>query len=351
MNSVVIIPTLNPDEKLITLVEKLQKMDFPIVIVNDGSKQACSDIFETLKSRFQCSICNHPQNMGKGIALKTGIGYASRNYPDCCGYITADDDGQHTPDDILKVANALKENPEHLVLGVRDFTNKNVPFKSKWGNRITSLAFLLSTRQQCPDTQTGLRGIPKSFTETCLAIPGNRYEYEMNFLLEMARKRIPFVEVPIATIYLNDNQASHFHAIKDSVRIYLNILKFSLSSLISAIIDLSLFTLFINFMFSSGSIGILAATVTARLLSGCVNYMINKHWVFQSKNNNRREALLYAFLFCSQMLLSWFFVSSLSSLSVNLTIIKIFVDTCLFFISYQIQKNVIFHQKEKEYNL
>ncbi|MGV8905102.1 MAG: glycosyltransferase [Acetobacterium sp.] len=347
MNPIVIIPALNPDIKLINLVEKLKKMDFHIVIINDGSKEACKDIFETLKDTFKCSICNHEKNMGKGIALKTGIGFAAKTYPDCCGYVTADADGQHTPEDILKVAQALKENPNSLVLGTRNFTNKDVPFKSRWGNRITSLVFSLSTRQRCHDTQTGLRGIPKKITETCLTISGNRFEYEMNMLLEIAKKRIPIVEVPIATIYLNDNQSSHFHAVKDSMRIYLNILKFSLSSFIAAIIDNSLFTLLMSLAFSANSTGILAATVLARLMSGCVNFMINKHWVFQSKNSQSRVAIQYAILFFSQMILSWFFVSSLSSLPLHLTLIKIMVDSGLFMLSYYIQKNIIFHNKEK----
>ena len=195
--------------------------------------------------------------MGKGVALKTGISFAAKTYPDCCGYITAEADRQHTPKDILKVAQALEQNQGSLVLGTRDFTDKNIPFKSKWGNRITSLVFSLSTRQRCQDTQTGLRGIPKKFTETCLAIPGNRFEYEMNMLLEFARNRISIVEIPIETIYLNDNQSSHFHALKDSVRIYLNIIKFSLSFFVSAIIDNTLFTVLMSLAFSANSAGIL----------------------------------------------------------------------------------------------
>ena len=173
----------------------------------------------------------------------------------------------------------------------------------------------------------------------------------MNMLLEMARNQIPFVYVPIETIYLEDNQSSHFHAVKDSLCIYLNILKFSLSSLASALIDLSLFTVFINYLFGAGSVGILAATVMARVMSGCVNYMINKHWVFQSKSNNTSEALQYLTLFCSQMMLSWVLVTSLSNFSVHLTVIKVLVDSTLFLISYQIQKNFIFHKKKKGCNI
>lgn len=351
MKPIVIIPALNPDQELITLVEKLKEMELQTVIINDGSAQGCEIFFEILKSKLQCVVCDHIENLGKGAALKTGIEYAAKNYPDACGYVTADADGQHTPEDILNVANVLENNPDRLIMGTRDFSKKKIPVKSRWGNRITSLAYLLSTGQRCPDTQTGLRGIPKKFTEICLSISGCRYEYEMNVLLEIGKSGIPFVEVPIDTIYLNDNKASHFHAIKDSVRIYLNILKFSLSSFISAIIDNSLFTLLMSVAFTTTSLGILEATIISRVMSGCVNFIINKHWVFQNKNSESKAAVQYAILFLSQMILSWFFVSSLSSLPIHLTIIKIVVDTGLFFLSYTIQKNVIFHEKRKGYRL
>ena len=347
MKPVIIVPTLNPDEKLIDLVRKLKKRNLPIVIINDGSKKKCTDIFETLKLKFGCDIFTHTKNIGKGAAIKSGIKYVSQRYPESCGYVTADADGQHSAEDILKVAEALEKNSHSLILGSRNFGEKNVPFKSRWGNRITSFVFLISTSNKCPDTQTGLRGIPKEFTQICLCIPGERFEYEMNMLLEFARRKISTVHVPIATIYLEDNKSSHFNVVRDSVLIYLNILKYSISSLGSAIIDLIAFTILINLIFGKASAGILAATVVARFMSGSVNFMVNKHWVFKSGNGNCVEMIKYLTLFFSQMMLSFILVTSLSNLSLNLTIIKILVDSTLFLISYQIQKRYIFNKKER----
>jgi glycosyltransferase involved in cell wall biosynthesis len=351
MKPIVIIPALNPDEKLVTLVEQLKQNDLTTIIVNDGSTHGYEIIFDILREKLDCVVCVHTKNMGKGVALKTGIAYAANVYPEAPGYVTADADGQHSPEDILKVAAILEKNPGRFILGIRAFNNDKTPFKSKWGNRITSLAYLLTTGERCPDTQTGLRGIPMSWTKAVLEIPGDRYEYEMNVLLEAGKSRIPFVEIPIETIYLNKNKASHFHAIKDSARIYLNILKFSLSSFVSAIVDNSVFTLLMQIAFGATSMGILEATIIARVMSGGVNYILNKHWVFQNKDREGKAALQYAILFISQMLLSWFFVSSLSSLPIHLTLLKICVDTGLFFGSYLIQKNLIFGEQRKEYRL
>lgn len=231
MNPVIIIPTLNPDERLMKLVEKLRVSNIPIVIINDGSKEECNDIFEMLRLRFQCDIFSHSVNMGKGAAIKTGIRYVSQMYPHSCGVVTADGDGQHAAEDILKVAEVLDNNQRSLILGSRNFDAKGVPFKSRWGNRITSFVFKISTGKECPDTQTGLRGIPKEFKEICLSIPGDRFEYEMNMLLKFVKNNIPLMHVPIDTIYLENNKSSHFNPVKDSIRIYFDILKYSFSNI------------------------------------------------------------------------------------------------------------------------
>jgi len=346
MKPIVIIPAFNPDEKLITLVEKLTKMEFQIIVVNDGSGQECRRIFDTLKAKYHCDLCNHSENIGKGAALKTGIQYADINYPECNGYITADADGQHSPEDILRVANSLKLNPNGLILGTRDFSKDGVPLKSYLGNHITSTVYFLSTGKKCKDTQTGLRGIPRKFTDLCLSVSGDKYEYEMNLLLAMGHMGIPFIEVPIAVIYLEKNKSSHFNPVKDSVIIYLNILRYSFSSFFSAIIDISLFTVFVHLVFGAGHIGILEATAAARMVAGGVNFLLNKHWVFQSGKHNWEETFKYFTLFGFQILSSWLLVTSLKHLPVNITLIKILVDITLFFISFQIQKTFIFNKKK-----
>lgn len=347
MRPIVIIPALNPDEKLITLVENLKKLELQVVIVNDGSDPEHINIFETLKSNYACDVCHHRKNRGKGAALKTGIQYTALNYPESCGYVTADADGQHTADDIFEIAVYMEQHLNSLILGTRDFRQKGIPFKSYLGNHITSFVYFLSTGKRCDDTQTGLRGIPKKFKALCLSVPGDKYEYEMNMLLEMGRKKIPFICVPIDTIYLENNASSHFNPVKDSILIYFNILKYSLSSFFSAVADLTLFTVFANLIFGTGTVGILASTVMARLMSGTMNFTINKFWVFKSKRHSVNEAIGYFTLFGCQMMLSWILVSGLSSLPLNLTLIKTIVDTGLFFISYQIQKNFIFNEKEE----
>lgn len=347
MKPVIIIPSLNPDKKLIDLVEVLSVGENPIVIINDGSKIQCQNIFDQLESKYKCEIVTHEINKGKGAAIKSGISYAAIKYPHSLGYITADADGQHAAQDIFKVAHSLEKNNDKLIIGSRNFGGKNVPFKSRWGNRITSVVFLISTGIKCLDTQTGLRGIPASLKELCLSVQGDRFEYEMNMLLEFAKMKIQFVPVAIKTIYLEENKSSHFNAFSDSFRIYFNILKYSLSSLFSSVIDITAFTLFVALLFGKATSGLLAATIFARLISGSINFMLNKHLVFQSKEGHGMEVIKYLTLFVTQMLTSWALVSAISVISLNISLIKILVDSGLFIISYKIQKKYIFNTKRK----
>jgi glycosyltransferase involved in cell wall biosynthesis len=343
--AVILIPSLNPDHNLVDLAKRLKNEGSEVLVVNDGSEKGCLEIFRVLESELHCIVLSHLENLGKGAALKTGLQHIAENFPDACGVVTADADGQHRAEDILRIAEALEMCEKQLFLGSRDFTGKDIPFKSKWGNRITSTVYFMSIGKKCADTQTGLRGIPKELYEICITVSGDRYEYEMNLLLEMGKQGIPLVPVPISTIYIENNQASHFHPFLDSARIYFNIMKYSLSSLVSAATDLGLFTLFIHQLFSDSINGIFFATALARILSGTLNFMMNKHFVFQSDRRHGTEAWKYFTLFVCQMTLSWLLVSALSILPLHLTLIKILVDGSLFFASYQIQKKYIFKMK------
>ncbi|MGE4548330.1 MAG: glycosyltransferase [Intestinibacillus sp.] len=347
MKPVVIIPAYDPDETLIALAESLSRTDLPVLVIDDGSAARCRHIFDTLQNEALCVVIRHDRNRGKGAALRTGMRYAAAYYPGSPGYVTADADGQHAPKDILCVARALEQHPDSLILGTRDFRQKDVPFKSFWGNRITSAVYFLSTGRRCADTQTGLRGIPRRFYDLCQATPGERYEYEMNLLLAMGRERIPFITVPIATIYIEHNRASHFHPVRDSLRVYRSILKYSLSSLASAAADLSFFTLLVAAVGRS-AFGLMVATIAARLLSGALNFTLNKFWVFRSSRQPSAEAAKYGVLFGSQMLTSWLLVAALVNFTPHITLAKIFVDTSLFFISYQVQKHVVFNRRKEK---
>ena len=223
---VVVIPSLEPDEALIEYVDSLLSGYFKsIVVVDDGSSEKFQDIFSSLEEKEGVDVIHHEVNKGKGRALKTAYEYIRNNYQDVYGIITADSDGQHLAKDCYKLAVEMMKGKQGLYLGTRDFNSDNVPFKSRNGNKITSSIFKLFYGKWLDDTQTGLRGFLNEDLDLMIDIEGERYEYEMQVLIDCVRNKVEFIPVSIETVYIDNNSASHFNPFKDSFKIYKIIFK------------------------------------------------------------------------------------------------------------------------------
>ena len=217
----VLIPALNPCDRLIGVVGELLRCEAvaSIIVVNDGSDADCDPVFQAVAARPRVELLRHQENRGKGAALRTGIRrFLDREAADDI-LITADADGQHLPSDILAVAAMAQQQPASLVLGTRTLRG-DVPLRSRFGNELTRFIFRLFTRERLTDTQTGLRAVPRTLLQRLLAARADRYAFELEMLLLASRLGIPFVTVPIQTVYLEGNADSHFRPIADSARIY-----------------------------------------------------------------------------------------------------------------------------------
>ena len=340
LEMVIIIPAYQPEKKMIHLIQELQETGFKrILVVDDGSGSEYAEIFHEAEA-LGCMVVQYEINQGKGAAIKTALGEAAARWGKEQSYITADADGQHLPKDILRVAQALVQEPDALILGVRDFSGEDVPPRSKFGNRITSVFFRMISGVACPDTQTGLRGIPASLLELALSEEGERYEYEMNFLMDAVRKA-PMHMVSIETVYEEKNRTSHFRPVADSLRVYGRFVRFLLASLAGAGVDYLLFELFTLILIFAQTEKIILATVMARVGSGIVNFLLNRKFSFRSRMPVGGEIFRYMILFLGQMLVSAGLVSVLAYL-LPVLLAKVIVDTILFFISFRIQKNWVF---------
>ena len=174
----VVIPSYEPDERLITLLEDFRTQGIRnVIIVNDGSGEAYTEIFDRAQAILRDlggTFLVHEVNRGKGRALKTAFEWVLENAPEAPGVVTADSDGQHTVDCIRAVMQRLREQPKALVLGVRTFDGENVPWKSAFGNKLTMKVLSYVSGVRVSDTQTGLRGIPRAFMRDLLDVPGER---------------------------------------------------------------------------------------------------------------------------------------------------------------------------------
>jgi glycosyltransferase involved in cell wall biosynthesis len=219
-----VIPAYRPPSLLPALVRDVVALEQPpifqsIVIVDDGSEPRFARTFADAASQPRVTIVRREVNGGQGAALKTGIGHALAQFPDLAGVVTADADGQHAPEDIVKIARAFAAQPDALLLGVRAF-GASVPLRSRIGNVLTQHLVALMAGLRVADTQTGLRGWPRRGCERNLGNEANGFEYNLATLLAAAAAGDHIVEIPIRTIYEPGNPSSHFRPLHDSVRIY-----------------------------------------------------------------------------------------------------------------------------------
>ena len=360
-NITVILPSLDPDEKLSAVIDGLLEVGFQdILLINDGSKPENLHYFtDAAAAHPEITLLHHAVNRGKGAALKTAINYFLVHRPEGVGVITVDGDGQHHKLDILACAEAMKESGE-LTLGVRDFDHPDVPFRSRFGNKTTCGIFKLFVGMSVSDTQTGLRAIPRKDLPTMLAIEGDRFEYETNMLLTLKQKSIPFREVKIRTVYIEENKSSHFRVIRDSWRIYKLILahffRYTLVSISSAVIDEGCYIAFTGLLRSilSGLALTASATAAARLVSSLFNFFMNKKVVFQSGVATGKALLRYYALalpmLAAQALLTHgaYALLGISEDATGLrAVIYAVVMTVLYLVSYMVQQRWVFQEKEE----
>lgn len=352
MDTTIIIPSLNPDSKLEKVVEGLVEAGYEdIIVVNDGSDAEHIKPFERLDKLKQCTILTHEVNKGKGRALKTAFSYILENRRDIAGVITVDGDNQHQVKDITACRDLMIKEKNSIILGCREFSGENVPARSRFGNNFTSFVFRTACGVNISDTQTGLRAIPFMYLNKMLEIEGERFEYETNMLLSLKKFDIPYKEQKIETVYIEENQTSHFNPIIDSIKIYKIILKFMFSSIASSVIDIAIFSILVWGIGNrlDNNTRVFIATASGRIISSIFNCIFNKKAVFKSNASFKKVIVRYYVVCIIQMSVSYLLVSGISwlfdaSAEFLLVMIKIVVDIVLFFISYRVQKAWVYKE-------
>lgn len=352
----IVIPAYQPDHRLLALLEELDRAGMgPVWLVDDGSGADCRELFaragELIRPRGG-EILTHPENRGKGAALKTAFTALLERYPEMTGVVTADCDGQHTPACIGKIRQALAQDPEALVLGVRRFRLEGVPWKSRVGNLLTEQFFAALTGVRVRDTQTGLRGIPRPFMARVTELKGDRFELEMEMLL-LAAEEGKILEIPIRTLYdSRENHQTHFRPWRDSLKIYRvlwdRFFRFLLSSLSAALLDLALFHLLCGALENRWPSAYPAlATLGARCFSLAWNGWVNYTLVFRSRESPPAAAGKYLLLALVQMGASAALVTALVRFWPGgpRVVFKAGVDTALFLVSYRVQQRLVFRKR------
>lgn len=368
----IVIPALEPGPGLTEqIVELHSRITAQIIVIDDGSGEAYRDIFDRISRIDRCVVLRHGKNRGKGQALKTGFRYIRQYAGTDCLVLCTDCDGQHLPEDGAKLLQAAEQNPGTLVLGIRDFSGEDVPWKSRFGNRISSFAFRLHGGGRLDDTQTGFRAFDGSLLDLMMQIPGDRFEYEMRMLLVCAERGIPVLTEKTETIYVNENEGTHFRPVRDSIQVmsvlFRGLGRFGTSSLLCALLDLILFGFFDGaFRYMEPFRRVAAATVTARIVSAGINFLLNRNWVFSRPapaslaedrewkerywlREEQTTVLRYISLCIGVTVSSALSVYAVSALAdVRPEAAKILCDGMLFILSYRIQKSWVFAYRRKD---
>ena len=397
---IALIPAYEPDRKMLGVIADLGKTGFDVVVVDDGSGPEYAELFEQAAERIPgksgrgVTLLIHDVNRGKGAALKTGLDFIN-NFMVIRGeetqnvIVAVDADGQHLAVDALRAAHTAQGNSGTLVLGSRILNKKaaassgvqsadhasggwdhiadhasgntqNVPLRSRFGNAVTRQVFRLATGVPVYDTQTGLRAFTADLIPSLLAVSGDRYEYELNVLMDFAGRGIPIREIEIETVYLEGNKSSHFDTVRDSYRIYKEIAKyaatggrnadgikstakqaakFSASSFASFLIDYAMYALLLMI-----GPGLVFANIGARLISSVANYTINRKLVFRSGKKVATSAVQY-FALAAFILAGNTFVlhTMVASLGINSMAAKVLTEVLFFMISWTVQRYVVFY--------
>lgn len=214
----VVIPAYNEEKHISGIIKETKKYVDCVVVVDDGSK----DRTASLARRSKAVVLTHLVNLGKGAALKTGCDYAVKSN---AGFIIAiDADAQHDPKEIPRFLKGLKNHD--IVLGSRR-PNRKMPFVLKFGNWFINktISFLYGVKIR--DSQCGYRAFTaKAYKK--LRWNASDYSMESEMIAKMGKHKLPYAEIPIATIYSDRYKGT---TVLDGIKIVFNLLVWKLNHL------------------------------------------------------------------------------------------------------------------------
>jgi glycosyltransferase involved in cell wall biosynthesis len=188
-----------------------------IVVVDDGSSDGTAHAAE----RAGAIVVRHPNNRGKGAALRTGFAKAAALGAEAA--VTVDADGQHLAEEAVRLADHPAPRSA-LVLGVRDLARDGAPAKNRMSNGISNFFLSLFTGMTLLDTQCGLRRYPLPETLS-LGARDDGYAFEAECVLRAARAGVVLEQVPVRVYYPPETlRVTHFDSVRDPARIVVRVL-------------------------------------------------------------------------------------------------------------------------------
>lgn len=326
-----VIPSYKPDEKLPQTVKGTLAACpdlHRLIVVDDGGGAEFTKVFDEVAALDErVEILHLAVNSGMGGAIKAGLQYGLYRYPEAAGVVAFDADGQHHPEDIEHVIAVFKQDPSKFVIGIREYHDPSlsIPLRSRFGNRVTEVVFRLVTGFHLPDTQSGLRCYPRRLAEKCTQILRSRYEFQLEALIT-AIKMADCVQIPIRTIYEENNRRSHFNPIVDSLKIYAVFLRVIKPALICSMMDYILFA-FVYLITGN----ILHGFIVSKVACNMVRFVPKMRGAVLAHRSVLREVLSFTAVAVALFLGAYYGVWFMKeSMGVSPLISKIIVESILF---------------------
>lgn len=333
MNSemVILMPVYNPSERIVNYVKKLKENNYQVVLINDGSKSEYHSLFE--KMVHDCKIISYPLFKGKGYAIKKGIHYIKEHLQDKKGIIILENEY-----DLMHI--------NHIRTLINKNSQKMCVVHHK-GKRFLTKLFSMIYNKKFIDVDSELFGFSMNYLDQMMTVDENCYEVQS--LIQSVQNNQEIEEIQL------ENKQQPFHLKNKTIQvlyvIFLHLIRFVSSSIISSVIDVLLAWILLDVLkiwMTSDFWRIALSSLIARVLSAIVNYVINKKYVFKEKTNSKQTAIRFLILTIVITILSTLFVYVASSLHImSEKLAKPVGDLLLFLLSYSAQTKWVFKNNER----
>ena len=211
MQTAIIIPAYNHADRVAGVIAEARILGLPIIVVDDGSSDRTPDVLAGIEG---ITVLSHPENLGKGAALRTGFAHAART---CDWALTIDADGQHRPaEGSALISAALNHGGRVIVVGHRQgMDGVHVPWTSRFGRGFSNFWVRTAGGPRVLDSQSGFRLYP---LPEVLSLGGRaqRYQFEVEVLVLAWQQGIATIEVPVSVVYQpRGERVSHFRPWRD----------------------------------------------------------------------------------------------------------------------------------------
>ncbi|WP_319525646.1 glycosyltransferase family 2 protein [uncultured Desulfosarcina sp.] len=215
MNTIsIVIPAFNEENSIGTVISAIKRLypAFEIIVIDDGSVDNTAQVARNAGA----TVYGHPNNIGNGAAIKTGIRVATGNI-----LVFMDGDGQHKPEDVGRM---LKFFPEYdMVVGARQ-KGSQASFNRAIGNRIYNWLATYVTKFAVRDLTSGFRAVKADIAKSYIYLLPNTYSYPTTITLGVLRDGYSVKYLPIDTKKRESGKSS-IKVVNDGVRFLMIIIR------------------------------------------------------------------------------------------------------------------------------